>query len=41
MNYPIDVSDEGNVYPKRNDFLDLGGPIMGTKSTVLPSTLTG
>lgn len=41
MNYPIHVTEEGQQLWPVEDFLDLGGKVSGTKSTVLPSTLTG
>jgi hypothetical protein len=42
MNYPIFVTEEGLVgaIPGVEDFLDLGGRVLGTKSMVLPGLLT-
>lgn len=42
MNYPMFVTEDGAVgaLPGAEDFPDLGGKILGTKSAVLPGMLT-
>ena len=42
MNYPIFVTEEGLVgaVPGVEDFPDVGGRVLGTKSAVLPGLLT-